>query len=82
MLSRFPAFDGVPDAYAEATGNTLGGQFSMDRTFEHGVATIGFEYHMFGAAMGTALLQGSDGSDANYREATMAKEHSESKQAN
>ena len=61
------AYDGSYYVYAETTSpNYPGVEFSMYRDFGVDVAGVSFQYSMYGAAMGTALLQGSADGGSTY----------------
>jgi hypothetical protein len=61
------AYSGSYYVYAETSDpNSPGVEFSMYRNVGDNVASISFWYHMYGSAMGTALLQGSDDGGSTY----------------
>ena len=61
------AYDGSYYVYAETTSpNYPGVEFSMYRNFGDDVASVSFQYSMYGGTMGTALLQGSDDGGSTY----------------
>ena len=61
------AYDGSYYVYAETSSpNYPGVEFSMYRDFGDGVASVSFQYSMYGRTMGTALLQGSDDGGLTY----------------
>ena len=61
------AYDGSYYVYAETSEpNAPGVEFSMHRNFGQDVASVSFYYSMYGATMGTALLQGSDDGGSTY----------------
>ena len=60
------AYDGSYYVYAETSSNNPGVDFSMYRDFGDDVASVSFQYSMYGETMGTALLQGSDDGGSTY----------------
>ena len=60
------AYDGSYYVYAETSKNIGGVEFSMYRDFGIDVASVSFQYSMYGDTMGTALLQGSADGGSTY----------------
>jgi hypothetical protein len=61
------AYDGSYYVYAETSiPNSPGVEFSMYRDFGDDVASVSFQYHMYGGTMGAVLLQGSDDGGSTY----------------